>query len=152
MLKRRVLADLLREDDCVYLEAKDAITAAELERVIGKYVLKKLSERLFVINSEYVDKCRELLKKNGIFPRDTTLKPQNDAVSPKNAQIRDLIEEARRNVGLIRLIYMTDRYRETEHVIEPYNVNNHQLEGYCYLKNEHKVFRLDRIKCLEVLK
>ncbi len=148
ILKRGVIADLLKEEDCVYLEAKDAIAAAELERVIGDYVIKKLSGCIFVISNEDVDKCREIMKKKGIFPRDLF---EQKRAPRKGTRMRDLIEEAIRDEKKIRMIYMSGGYRETERVIAPYNVNDRYVEGYCYLRNERRIFRLDRIKWLEVL-
>jgi len=65
-----VLSSLMNEEVGVFIEAVDEIAAAEVEKAIRKYVLRKPSEKVFVIEAENVEKCRTALKKKGIFPKD----------------------------------------------------------------------------------
>ena len=65
-----VLSSLMKEEAGVFIEAVDEIAAAEVEKAIRKYVLRKPSEKVFVIEAENIEKCRTALKKKGIFPKD----------------------------------------------------------------------------------
>ena len=65
-----VLSSLMKEEAGVFIEAVDEIAAAEVEKAIRKYVLRKPSEKVFVIEAENIEKCRTALKKKDIFPKD----------------------------------------------------------------------------------
>ncbi len=65
-----VLSSLMKEEAGVFIEAVDEIAAAEVEKAIRKYGLRKPSEKVFVIETENIVKCRTALKKKGIFPKD----------------------------------------------------------------------------------
>ena len=49
------------------------------------------------------------------------------------------------------MVYLSEGFRETERVIDPYEVGESYVEGYCLLQNEKRVFRRDRIKKVEML-
>lgn len=147
--KRGVLADLIKEEEGIFLEAVDAITAAEVEKAIGQYVLKKPAERIFVIESANIEKCRIALKKREIYPKDFVR--GEDGVIHTKRQKKELIEEAIDEAKRIKMVYLSEGFRETERVIDPYEVGESYVEGYCHLRNEKRVFRLDRIKKVEML-
>ena len=149
LTKRGVLADLIKEEEGIFLEAVDAITAAEVEKAIGQYVLKKPAERIFVIESANIEKCRIALKKREIYPKDFVR--GEDGVIHTKRQKKELIEEAIDEAKRIKMVYLSEGFRETERVIDPYEVGESYVEGYCHLRNEKRVFRLDRIKKVEML-
>ena len=162
--KDGVLSSLIKEEKGVFLEASDEITAAEVEKVIKKYVLRKPSKEVFVIEAENIEKCRTALKKKGIFPKDfisdkeeeigVEMVASNQLPPPivsSQQQKRVLIEEAIEEDEMIRMVYIAEGFKEAERVIEPFNVNDRYVEGYCHVKNERRMFRLDRIKRMEIL-
>ncbi len=145
-----VLSDLIKEDEGLFLEAVDAITAAEVEKAIGKYVIRRPSEHIFVIEDKNREKCSIALKKRDIFPKDFVREKEEKSYSQR--QKKELIEEAIDEDKMIKMVYLSKGFRETERVIDPYEVGERYVEGYCHLRNERRVFRLDRIKRVEMLK
>ena len=145
-----VLSDLIKEDEGIFLEAVDAITAAEVEKAIGKYVIRRPSEQIFVIEDENREKCSIALKKRDIFPKDFVSEKEEKLYSQRRK--KELIEEAIDEDKMIKMVYLSKGFRETERVIDPYEVGERYVEGYCHLRNERCVFRLDRIKRVEMLK
>lgn len=158
-----LISSLIKEEEGVFLEARDEIVAAEVEKAVGKHVLRRPSKQIFVIEAEAMEKCRTALKKKGLFPEDfllekaeergdthvVTEEPSFVVSSPrdKRALIEDAIEMEKR----IRVLYLSRGFRETERVIEPYNVNDRYVEGYCHTRNERRMFRLDRITRAEMI-
>ncbi len=159
---RGVAAELIKEESLIYIEADDAVTATEVERAIGEYVVRRPSHTLFVIREEDVDRCHEALKKRGIFPRNYMLQSKGGGEGGEphapthnytmlRKRKRLLIEEAIRGEKMLRMVYLSGGYRETERLVVPYRVDEQYMEGYCHLREEHRVFRLDRIKWLEMV-
>lgn len=160
--KEGLISSLIKEEEGVFLEAGDEIVAAEVEKAVGNYVLRRPSTQIFVIEAEAMEKCRTALKKKGLFPEDFLLEkaeerdthvvtevPSLVVSSPqdKRALIEDAIEMEKR----IRVLYLSRGFRETERVIVPYNVNDRYVEGYCHTRNERRMFRLDRITRAEMI-
>ncbi len=145
-----VLSDLIKEDEGIFLEAVDAITAAEVEKAIGKYVIRRPSKQIFVIEDKNREKCSIALKKRDIFPKDFVSEKEEKLYSQRRK--KELIEEAIDEDKMIKMVYLSKGFRETERVIDPYEVGERYVEGYCHLRNERRVFRLDRIKRVEMLK
>ncbi len=147
--KKGVLSDLIKEEEGLFLEAVDTITAAEVGTTIKRYVKSKPSERIFLIEDANIDKCRNALKRKGIFPKDFVQEKGEKGKSQRRT--KELIEEAIDADKWIKLVYLSEGFRETEQVIQPYDLGERYVEGYCGLRNKKRVFLLDKIKEVEML-
>ncbi|MHC1635817.1 MAG: helicase-associated domain-containing protein [Candidatus Methanospirareceae archaeon] len=158
---KRVLLDLIRAEEHVFLEVSDDISAVEVEKAIGKYVIDRKERRIFVIHEEDLEKCIRALKKRGIFPRVAIDEKAEDNIEKGAVGLicggggkdkRDLIEEAMEKERKIRIVYLSKGRKETERIVEPYEIiDDKYLRGYCYLRGDMRLFRLDRIKEIEVV-
>ncbi|MFZ2070180.1 MAG: helicase-associated domain-containing protein [Halobacteriota archaeon] len=105
--KKGVLSELIKEEEGIFLEAVDAITAAEVEKAIRKYVIRKPSERIFVIEGENMEKCSIALTKRGIFPRNFIPGERDEELHSRQGK-RDLIEEAIEGDKMIKKVVMLE--------------------------------------------
>ena len=73
----------------------------------------------------------------------------------KSSDFPQILEEAIRNSRSVRLWYLSGSGRETTRVVRPLRITGFWdyrcLEAFCRMRNEKRMFRLDRIMKMEVL-
>jgi hypothetical protein len=153
--EEKTIRDLIKTGDEVFLEIEDEIIAAEVEKAIRKYVIKKVSKGILVIDGEDREKCVNALKRKGIFPQDLIEikreSEEGEEVAVYDQRKRELIERAIEEGQMIKIVYLGKGGVESERIIEPYDMDAIEVDAYCYSSDDMKSFRLDRIKTVELM-
>lgn len=71
----------------------------------------------------------------------------------KNKEV-NIIEEIKKAINLskkLEIEYVDSKGNETKRVIKPEKMKNGKIIAYCYLRNDWRSFKIDRIKRIEII-
>lgn len=66
----------------------------------------------------------------------------------------NIIEEIKKAIDLskkLEIEYVDSEGKETKRVIKPQKIENGKIIAYCYLRNDWRSFKIDRIKKIEII-
>lgn len=67
-----------------------------------------------------------------------------------SSKVMNSIREAAKNQKLLQITYVDTKNNPSIRTIEPYEIKNNGLYGYCTVRGEIRFFKLDRIQSAEV--
>ncbi len=73
-------------------------------------------------------------------------KPNEKDLNPLE-KIKKAIESSKK----LEIEYVDSKGKETRRVIKPEKIENGKIIAYCYLRNEWRSFKIDRIKKIEMI-
>ena len=87
--------------------------------------------------------------------QETTAFDDNGPAERVSASILKTLSEAARQNQRVELVYHTPGSDETQRLFDPYGLVSHENHwytvGYCWLRDELRVFRLDRVRRVELV-